>query len=118
MTTNLQRQAKIDELRRKLKDDIAALEKQCRSEVAALEREIKECAAQELREARARIQAIINEHGLNPDQVLAVMPKQRRAPQKTVRYVGPDGQVWSGFGRVPGWLRGKNRDAFAQPINP
>ena len=38
--------------------------------------------------------------------------KTRRGPQPP-RYRNPDtGETWSGFGRVPRWLAGENRDEF------
>lgn len=44
--------------------------------------------------------------------------KPRAAAAGKPRFVGPEGQTWSGFGRQPQWLRdalaaGKSKDDFA-----
>lgn len=111
MITNAERQEKINELRRRLKADIAELEKNCQREIAAIEREIKEHAALELKEARARVQAIIAQSGFSAAEVFAAFDptatkqtrKSPKPPEK--KYLGPQGQVWTGRGPKPKWFK-------------
>jgi DNA-binding protein H-NS len=111
MTTNAERQEKIKALRHKLKEDIAELEKQCAKEIAALEREIKEHQANELKEARLRVQQLLAESGFSAAEVFAGFAnpatkqprKSPRPPEK--HYVGPEGQIWTGRGPKPKWLK-------------
>ena len=80
---------------------------------------------------RNELQAVIDEitgkfvqYGLNArDLGLDGLAKRGRKPRArseagVARFVGPDGQTWSGFGRQPQWLRdalaaGKTKEDFA-----
>jgi DNA-binding protein H-NS len=98
-----------------------------RAKLKQLNRDIE--AAREVETARAidTCQALIAEFGLTAfdlglikTQVIATRRaaphtfplKTRRGPQPP-RYRNPDtGETWSGFGRVPHWIVGENRDEF------
>lgn len=126
MPSNLERRAKIDELRKQLKVDLAnleqkfreestTLERKCRSDISDIEHEIKQSEAQEVRAAREKIQQIIADAGLDPAAVFAGLAGARgtqkitktRKPMKpsSVMHSGPDGKVWNGRGRAPQWFK-------------
>ncbi|NCA69452.1 MAG: H-NS histone family protein [Sphingobacteriia bacterium] len=76
-----------------------------------LELQIAEIRKQERHNAIAEVVRMINEHDLKPDDLFGrgragtgVLPAKYRDPET--------GKTWSGKGRVPNWLEGKNRDEF------
>lgn len=78
-------------------------------------RELQEHAdalhAKAIERARGMVKAIMDTAGLTPDD-LQKFDKPARKPA-TALYRDPDtGKLWSGQGREPLWIRGKNRDDF------
>lgn len=86
------------------------------SKIAELQRLADEARRSELSKAKEQIAAIMREHGLTLADLsgatkhskeskvrLPVAPKYRDAAT---------GQEWTGRGRAPKWLEGKNRDDF------
>lgn len=121
MTTSAEMRSRIAQLQAQLREDIAQLEQRCRAEVGALERDIRANAAVEVSQARAAIKAILQAHGLSADDVLGSLavprgPNKHPAKARTMHYVGPDGQTWSGIGRHPAWIKDKNFADYAQPL--
>jgi DNA-binding protein H-NS len=134
MLTNEERYAQIEAVRqqfiadrtaleRRFKDESLQLERLCTRRVAELENDIKAYAAQELRAAREEVQAILKRSGIDPAIILASIAVPReKAPAKerkqmkpsTVLHHGPEGKVWNGRGRVPGWFKARQATPSAQ----
>ncbi|PRG59025.1 H-NS histone [Burkholderia multivorans] len=59
---------------------------------------------------------IVAEYGLTPEQVFGrkrAKPNDHAAQPVAAKYQDPKtGLTWSGRGRAPGWIKGKNRDRF------
>ena len=79
-----------------------------------IEKKIKEAMKSERKEAIVKAQAIITEFELTSDEVFG---KKRGGKSKGVvaaKYKDPiTGATWSGRGRPPKWLEGKNKKDFA-----
>lgn len=74
------------------------------------------------------VQTLLEKSGLTPESILAADDAANgRAPKASTRagkankpraplpfvYKDPEtGKTWSGMGREPGWIKGKNRDDF------
>jgi DNA-binding protein H-NS len=56
----------------------------------------------------------VKECGFTPFDVFGIpQDRRRRQSSKRPRYRNPaTGAEWSGFGREPFWIKGKNRSAF------
>ena len=77
----------------------------------ALEQLIKETQKQEKKTAIAQAKDIIARYELTPDDLFG---KQKATVRVEAKYRDPaTGATWSGRGRAPKWLEGKNRAEFA-----
>lgn len=85
------------------------------AQIAALKKQAEEVRAQELGNAKAQIARIMSEYGLT---LADLVPLGKQKPQKTrepvpAKYKNPEtGETWSGRGRAPLWLNGKDKEQF------
>lgn len=86
---------------------------------AKAEKLLAEAEQARLAEQEEVIQEIRNkvaEYGITPEQVFGrkrVKLNGHAAPPVAAKYQDPKtGQTWSGRGRAPGWIKGKNRERF------
>lgn len=80
-----------------------------------LEQAIAAARKSELSQAVKQVQAIISEYGLTNDDIFG---RVRAAKSGSVapKYRDPaTGATWTGRGKAPKWIDGKNRDEFAIP---
>lgn len=85
------------------------------AQIAELERKAKEARALELAGAKAQIAEIMATYGLTLDDLRGVRQSKPSKARQTVpaKYRNPEtGATWTGRGRVPLWLVGKNKDDF------
>ncbi|CAJ4326731.1 H-NS-like proteins [Burkholderia pseudomallei] len=91
--------------------------KEVRAQIEKLEAEAEALRKQELESVIAGMREKISELGITPDDLFgrrrargsAVAAKKPREP----KYQNPKtGETWSGMGRAPAWIAGKNRDRF------
>lgn len=76
----------------------------------ALEQQIELARKTELKEAIAQAKAIIEGHGLTVDDLFG---KSRTTGKVAPKYRDPNtGATWSGRGRAPKWLEGKDAAEF------
>lgn len=69
----------------------------------------------ELEDAKARIIEIMNTYGLTLADLPVGFVKSKLKKTKTIaaKYKDPvSGATWTGRGRAPLWLKGKDKDAF------
>lgn len=77
-----------------------------------LEARIAEVRFSERASAIANARAIIAEHGLTAEDLFSVKAVKAKKVV-AAKYKDPEtGKTWSGRGRVPKWLEGKNNDDF------
>lgn len=83
----------------------------------ALAAKIEEARRRELADAIARIRAEVAEYGLTADDIFSKRKSAaRRASGAKVapKYRNPaTGQTWTGRGKAPKWIEGKDRAQFA-----
>ncbi|HEV3427713.1 MAG TPA: H-NS histone family protein [Paraburkholderia sp.] len=89
---------------------------QMREQLAALQQQIEAAESEGRAKAIEQIHAIMEEYGLTPDDLVR---KRTRGPNKKSahpvepKYQDPKtGATWSGRGREPVWIKGKNRERF------
>ena len=90
--------------------------KQLTAQLEKLHKEVAVAREKEIAEAILEIKAKIAEYDITPEELgftgRRVNGARKRAPLPP-RYRNPKtGETWSGRGRAPGWLAGKNRDRF------
>lgn len=77
---------------------------------AALDAEIASARKIESEAALTRVQELVNSFGFTAQQVFPYIPAKKSAPAK---YRDPaTGNTWTGRGKPPTWISGKNRDDF------
>jgi DNA-binding protein H-NS len=79
-----------------------------KSQAEALLREAEQLRRQEVQSVIAEIRAKMAEYGITPQELgvrLSAKPQRSRS-KREVRYIGPNGEPWSGGpGRKPKWVR-------------
>jgi DNA-binding protein H-NS len=90
--------------------------KQLTVQLERLHKEVAAAREKEVAQAIAEIKEKIAEYDITAEELgfssRAGRPAQRKTPVPA-RYMDPKtGQTWSGRGRAPAWLAGKNRDRF------
>jgi DNA-binding protein H-NS len=95
-----------------------------RTLIAEAEATLREKQEKAKADLLAKWKAEADEHGLSFQALLpGIPPASSKAPRKgsgetlPVKYRGPNGEEWSGRGRLPKWLQameaeGKNRESF------
>ena len=79
-----------------------------------LEQKIAEARASEIAGALSKIQTLVSEYGLSPDDVFPAK-KQKTTSRSVVepKYRDPvTGQTWTGRGKPPLWIKDKDRAQF------
>ncbi|TCK33574.1 DNA-binding protein H-NS [Paraburkholderia sp. BL8N3] len=86
---------------------------------SALENQLAEAREKETRLALIEIVQKMREYGITVNELLGRKPSAN-APQSAkiaTAYRDPvTGATWSGRGRAPGWIAGKNREEFRVPV--
>ncbi|KIG01486.1 histone family protein nucleoid-structuring protein H-NS [Caballeronia concitans] len=80
----------------------------------SLEKELAEARRKEERLALIEIVQKMREYGITLNELLGRKPEApHAAPDVAIKYRDPaSGATWSGRGRAPHWIAGKDRDAF------
>lgn len=89
--------------------------KQLTAQLERLHKEVAAAREKEIAEAIETIKAQIAEYDIKPEELGFSSPRTGNARKRPLppRYRNPKtGETWSGRGRAPGWLAGKNRDRF------
>ncbi|NIE81843.1 MULTISPECIES: H-NS histone family protein [unclassified Burkholderia] len=79
---------------------------------AALETEIQAAQAEERAQALNEVKRIVSEFALTKREIFGISKTRKRQPVPP-RYRDPEsGATWSGRGRPPAWIDGKDRSQF------
>lgn len=84
-------------------------------QIAELQAKAEAARRTEVSEAKAKIQAIMNEYGLTVADISGSSKQTPKAPRKPVEIKYKDeatGDTWTGRGRAPKWLAGKDKDQY------
>jgi DNA-binding protein H-NS len=87
--------------------------KEIQNQIAELQRAAEEARAQEVQGAVEKIRTLMADYGLSMDDIAG--RKKRGGNAKVlgkVAFRDDQGNTWSGRGRVPGWLQGKDKEQF------
>jgi DNA-binding protein H-NS len=104
--------AEIVAVNKQLDADIAQLRRVAKARVSELEAQIKQISSSEIRAAKEQVLAVLAQHGLSVKDLNVMVPKERVRRAPTQKYIGPNGETWSGMGRQPQWLKGQDKSKF------
>lgn len=81
---------------------------------AKLEEQLEAARAAEVETAITQVRQIVLEYGLTAEDLgLATKAKKRKGGTVAPKYIDPKtGATWTGRGRAPAWIAGKNFDRF------
>ena len=85
------------------------------AQIAALESKAKEARATEIAGAKAQIAEIMSTYGLTLDDLRGMKPSKSSKVRQPVpaKYRNPEtGETWTGRGRSPKWLDGKDKNQY------
>lgn len=83
------------------------------AELERLHQQAESARRREKGEALERIRALILEYRLLPSDLGFTDAPKARAASGTPKFRDPEtGATWSGRGRAPGWLAGKDREQY------
>lgn len=87
--------------------------KEIQSQIAELQRAAEEARTQEVQGAIDRIRTLMADYGLSVDDIVGGKKRggKGKADEK-IQFRDNDGNTWSGRGRMPGWLHGKDKEQF------
>ena len=88
--------------------------KELQDQIAALQNTAEVTRAQELDGAIQQIKELMQEYGITL-QDLDSAGKKKSKKSKTItvaQFQDADGNTWSGRGRMPDWLKGKDKEKF------
>jgi DNA-binding protein H-NS len=88
--------------------------KQLTAQLEKLHKEVAAAREKEIEQAIAEIKEKIAEYDITAEELgFSSRVAAKRKKPVPARYMDPKtGQTWSGRGRAPGWLAGKNRERF------
>jgi DNA-binding protein H-NS len=88
--------------------------KELQDQIAALQNKAEVTRAEELDGAVQQIKALMEEYGITvQDLSTAAKTKGKKSKQQSkVQFQDANGKTWSGRGRMPDWLKGKNKELF------
>lgn len=88
--------------------------RELKEKAAALEAQIEEAREAEFDDALTEVRKLVGLFGFLPDDVFGEKrEKPRKQTDKRPKYRNPDNGVeWSGMGREPFWIKGKDRAQF------
>lgn len=88
------------------------------AEAAELDRQIASAREVEATTALAEIKEKIAEFGFTAEKVFSTKKTRKQRTRSALTYRDPEsGSTWSGMGREPGWIKGKDRAAFVVEDN-
>lgn len=92
--------------------------KELQNQIEKLQREAEQARRNEISAAIAEIQAKMDEYGISPEDLGFGAGAKRKAAKTTRRPVAPKyrndstGETWSGRGKPPKWMAGRDKSQF------
>jgi DNA-binding protein H-NS len=87
--------------------------KEIQNQIAELQRAAEEARANEVQGAIEQIRTLMADYDLSMDDIAGA---KKRGPKgkagAKVQFQDDEGNTWSGRGRMPGWLQGKDKEQF------
>ncbi len=83
------------------------------AKIAELQAQADEIFKKEQHEALGKIKKLMGMYKISIEDIQGTAKKSRKVSEAKAKYRDPiTGSEWSGRGRAPRWLEGKNRDDF------
>lgn len=83
------------------------------AKIAELQAQADEIFKKEQHEALGKIKKLMGMYKISIEDIQGTVKKSRKVSEVKAKYRDPiTGSEWSGRGRAPRWLEGKNRDDF------
>ncbi|MBK4737328.1 H-NS histone family protein [Noviherbaspirillum pedocola] len=92
--------------------------KDIQNQIAELQRAAEEARAKEVQGAVEQIRTLMADYDLSIEDIQGASKGKKSGKgakskaQGKVQYRDNDGNTWSGRGRMPGWLHGKDKEQF------
>jgi DNA-binding protein H-NS len=88
--------------------------KELQDQIAKLQMDAEEARSKEIEGALGQIKALMEEYRLTAEDIGSLSKKKsQKASQRTsVQFKDDAGNTWSGRGRMPAWLKGKDKEQF------
>ncbi len=84
-----------------------------KAKLAEVQAELDAAIKEEMSVAVARVREMVAEFGLTQSDVFGGQSARRQGPPVAAKYRDPDsGNTWSGRGKPPRWIAGKDRVAY------
>lgn len=83
-------------------------------QIKKLQAEAEKIKNEQVSAAIDQIKELMSKHGITVEDLQSFTKKARKKSPLKVKYRDPiSGKEWTGRGRSPKWLEGKNKDDFA-----
>jgi DNA-binding protein H-NS len=84
------------------------------NQIAELQRAAEEARAQEIQGAIEQIKKLMQDYGLSINDIVSSGKKRggKAKADGVVQFRDNEGNTWSGRGRMPGWLQGKDKEQY------
>lgn len=88
--------------------------KELQDQITALQYKAEETRALELDGAIQEIKALMDEYAISLEDLNSAgkTKGKKSKPKAKAQFQDADGNTWSGRGRMPAWLRGKDKEKF------
>lgn len=84
-----------------------------KAQIQELEKQAEAARQRELAEARSKIQELMQAHGITAADLGRIKGESKPRGAVPVKYKDPvSGKTWTGRGRTPSWLEGRNKADF------
>lgn len=82
-------------------------------QIAELQRLAEQARKDEISEAKKRVRELMSEYGLSIDDLLEQKQPAKKRPAVEAKYRDDKtGSTWTGRGRKPRWLDGKDKESY------
>ncbi len=87
--------------------------KELQEQIQQLEQDAKVIRLKEIKDAVADIKNLMDQYGLSLEDIrMSSAGKKSKASQSNIQFRDKSGNTWSGRGRMPAWIKGKNKELF------
>jgi DNA-binding protein H-NS len=88
--------------------------KELQDQITKLQMDAEEARSREIQGALGQIKSLMEEYALTVEDLGSLSKKKsRKAAQRTsIQFKDEAGNTWSGRGRMPAWLKGKDKEQF------
>lgn len=88
--------------------------KELQDQIAKLKQDAEEVRSREIEDAIAKIKSLMNDYGITVQDIESFGRRKggKASSLANVQFKDDSGNTWSGRGRMPAWLKGKDKEKF------